>query len=160
MLLLFDAGNRANRQLIEENFSDKVPGGGGLFDWIILYSSSKSLPGKRERKVFAGSVRCETAFLRLAVPRVRLAVKAREDQFADDGASTNDLHMTGVPLPTKLPKILQSEKSRIFPESKCPETVQSSSVPLSLDLCFLGIVCFLCPPILRYRCLACARPKR
>ena len=140
MVLVFDAGSRANRQLIEENFGDKVPGGGGLFEWIILYdtSSKTGMRTKRMRKVFAGSVRSETAFLRLLVPRVRLAVKPREDDYADEGVTTADLHMVGVPRPTKTPKILASEKARIFPDSKVPDTVKSSSVPLSL-----GFLCFL-----------------
>ena len=76
MLLLFDAGNRSPRQLIEDRFGDKVPGGGGLFGGVILYSSSKSLPGRRLRKVFAASVRCETF----------ASVNPREDDFANEGA--------------------------------------------------------------------------
>jgi hypothetical protein len=131
MLLLFDGGSRSNRQLIEQTFGDKVPGGGGLFDWIVLYRSTKSAKGKRNRKVFAGSVRCETAFLRLSVPRVRLAVKAREDDFtSNEECNTNDLHMVNVPPPGKLPRILRSDKTRIFPDATVPNTVKSSSLLL------------------------------
>ena len=131
LILLFDGGCRANRQLLEQNFGDKVHGGGGLFDWVILYKSLKTLPGKRMRKVFAASARCEQAYLRLVVPRVRLSVKDREDEFySGDTGNTNDLNMMNVPAPSKLPRLLQSEKVRIFPDSQLPENYKSASVPL------------------------------
>ena len=83
--------------------------------------------------MFAGSVRCETAFLRLSVPRVRLAVKAREDDFtSNEECNTNDLHMVNGPPPGKLPRILRSDKTRIFPDATVHNTVKSSSVPLLL----------------------------
>ncbi|CAK9059821.1 Uncharacterized protein SCF082_LOCUS31619, partial [Durusdinium trenchii] len=131
-VLLFDGCIRGNRPAIESS-KWQCPGGGGLLDFCAARTASQKKPNVRGRKVFGGAQAFETCFVRLAVPRVRLSVKDREDDYLvekEDNLGTNDLTLVGIPPLKRAPQLLLSEKKKIFSDAAVPDTYKSSSVPL------------------------------
>ena len=133
LLLILDGCEAANRDIIQKEMGGRVPGGGGLYSFTVLHEESKPA-GKRSRKVFCGSMSVETAYLRINVPRVRLAVSDRTDPYVPPGAAktTHNMNLVGVPgvSARQLPRILLTDKQKIFPDAEMPKDWKASSVPL------------------------------
>ena len=131
IVLVCDGCCRQNRAVTEKFLGERVPGGGGLYDFVVMYDRSKADKLSRSRKVFCASS-SETCYLRLAVARTKLQVKDRGDEYQlGSGGTTADLSMVGVPLALPSARILLSEKSKVFGSPMdAPTSWKSSAVPL------------------------------
>ena len=129
MIVLFDGGCQENRDYIRMNINEK-----NLNEFVLLYSRRSRMA--RSRKVFCASQRLEHGMIKTFVPRVRITVKERSDQYAiptndkKEVATTHDLSMVGLPSLDRRPKIAIPEKAKIWSDLDEPPKYRMESVPI------------------------------
>ncbi|CAE7521076.1 unnamed protein product [Symbiodinium necroappetens] len=130
ILVLFDGGCQSNRDLLRTSVKNQK----NLNEFVLLYSRRSRM--SRSRKVFCASQRVETGLIKTFVPRVRVNVKERVDQYAipmqdkKEVATTHDLSMVGLPPPDRRPKISIAEKAKTWTELDEPPKYRLESVPI------------------------------
>ena len=141
IVICFDGCVTENKTLFRSVIGDEQK----LLEFVLLYQC-RPREG-RQRKIFCGSLKVETAVMRLFVPRVRFSVKERTDDFLPpvaqgDGSSvkrhkkaagkptTHDLTSVGVPPATKRPLMSCVDKRKAFPDADEPVSFRGSACPL------------------------------
>ena len=112
--ICLDGRMRPVRSYIEEKLS---AGGKSPEEFFIFYASEVDSSGGN--KIFMGAKMHEVAYVNLPIPRQRMTVVKRSDQFLPTGAdSTHCSTFANVPLPSvvALPRISALEKATVFPE--------------------------------------------
>jgi hypothetical protein len=126
IVLCFDGTESQNRDYVLQSMGQSVG------NFVILYESRQRQ--SRHRKIFCSSQKVEHVVMKLHVPRVRLSVKSRDDDYCPpvkkgESVTTHDLNLVGVPAPSPRPMISPVEKSKIWPGVDEPPKYRASTVP-------------------------------